>query len=277
VLNMDYAFFPIIGEECNLPLYMTSIGIQYRQIHITRPSGLPIHQVIFCTGGSGILLVKGKKYQISSGQGFFIYPGISHEYYPVSEPWETHWITFRGSAIADLFAALCFENKPVFTIYDLDIVDNLFKQIIANGKSKLIDKGYFSSALLYTFLITLKSAISEIPLIRKENNLNQILPVISYIDINYNRQLSLKELADEINVSPQYLCRLFKQCYGMRPFEYVTKKRLQEAKKLLLENKLTVSDIAGETGYNDASYFCAVFKHYERITPNEFRALHNDF
>ena len=103
--------------------------------------------------------------------------------------------------------------------------------------------------------------------------LNQLKPVINYIDTNYYKELTLVELAELIDLSPQYLCRLFKDCYAMRPFEYLAKRRIQKAKLMLVQDKYTVNEIAQIVGYNDCSYFCSVFKKHEGISPAEFRAV----
>ena len=62
----------------------------------------------------------------------------------------------------------------------------------------------------------------------------------------------------------------------MRPFEYLARKRVSQAKVLLLEDKLNVNEIARAVGYNDCSYFCAVFKKHEMLSPAEFRSLHKN-
>ena len=100
------------------------------------------------------------------------------------------------------------------------------------------------------------------------------LDEIDYIDKNFRKELTLVELADLIDLSPQYLCRLFKEGLSLRPFEYLARKRIQQAKLLLLEDKLNINEIAAEVGYNDCSYFCAVFKKHEMLSPAEFRSLH---
>ena len=104
--------------------------------------------------------------------------------------------------------------------------------------------------------------------------LNQLSPVIEYIDKNYQKDITLVELADLIDLSPQYLCRLFKECLNIRPFEYLARKRVQQAKLLLLEGRWNINEIASMVGYNDCSYFCAVFKKHEMLSPAEFRSLH---
>ena len=99
------------------------------------------------------------------------------------------------------------------------------------------------------------------------------LDVVAFIDDNYQSDFSLDELSALANISPQYLCRLFKDCYHMRPFEYLAKKRLQRAKMMLTGEKYSVNEIAQLVGYNDCSYFCSVFKKREGLSPAEFRAL----
>ena len=59
----------------------------------------------------------------------------------------------------------------------------------------------------------------------------------------------------------------------MRPFEYLAKVRIGQAKIMLAQEKYTVNEIAQIVGYNDCSYFCSVFKKHEGISPAEFRAL----
>ena len=81
-------------------------------------------------------------------------------------------------------------------------------------------------------------------------------------------------MAEIIDVSPQYLCSLFKNFLYMRPFVYISKRRIQEAKRLLLDKPMSIKDIALQIGYNYSSYFCSIFKKYEGISPHEFRNMH---
>jgi len=82
-------------------------------------------------------------------------------------------------------------------------------------------------------------------------------------------------MAESIDVSPQYLCRLFSNILRMRPFEYLTKFRIQKAKELLLGDcNIQISEVSKKIGYNDLSYFCALFKKFEGITPMEYRKVY---
>jgi YesN/AraC family two-component response regulator len=100
-------------------------------------------------------------------------------------------------------------------------------------------------------------------------------PVIDYIEANYNRVITLKELADVIKISPQHLCLLFKNTYKMRPFEYLNKVRISKSKDLMFAGgDLQIDNLAQMVGYDSSSYFCAVFKEIEGISPGKFKKLH---
>lgn len=103
----------------------------------------------------------------------------------------------------------------------------------------------------------------------------QLDPVITFLSENYDKNPSLLEMSEVIHVTPHYLCKLFQEVFKLRPFVYLTKIRLQKAKEFLMESdQLTIKCISERVGYNDISYFCAIFKEYEGITPTEFRKIH---
>ena len=56
----------------------------------------------------------------------------------------------------------------------------------------------------------------------------------------------------------------------------MTRRRLENAKKLLLSTNLTIDEIAHEVGYQTTKYFCKIFKEFEAVTPSQFRRSNND-
>lgn len=63
---------------------------------------------------------------------------------------------------------------------------------------------------------------------------------------------------------------------NMRPNEYLTGMRISEAKRLMVENNLSIYDTAIKSGFRDASYFSTVFKKYVGISPDEYRKTHGN-
>lgn len=108
---------------------------------------------------------------------------------------------------------------------------------------------------------------------RNENITNrQVIDNIKkYIRQNYEKDLTLEEIAASVYLSPYYAARMFKNAQGMTIMNYVTKVRVEEAKKLLRNPRFQVEEIAQKLGYNDASYFSKVFRRSEGMSPTQFR------
>ncbi|WP_170138258.1 helix-turn-helix domain-containing protein [Anaerobacterium chartisolvens] len=106
---------------------------------------------------------------------------------------------------------------------------------------------------------------------KSSHNLKVYEKVIKFIENNYERELSLDNVSDSVGLSPSYLSLVFKEVSGMNFVEYVNRYRISQAKILLREIGLTVSEISERAGYSNANTFIKVFKKYEGITPGQFR------
>ena len=93
----------------------------------------------------------------------------------------------------------------------------------------------------------------------------------SYIRDNYKKDISLDEVSREVDISPYYFSKLFKQETGGNFIEYLTEVRLRNARELLKDSGLSIKEICAESGYSDPNYFSRIFKKYEGVTPSEFR------
>ena len=107
--------------------------------------------------------------------------------------------------------------------------------------------------------------------VEEKDDDSYIQRAMSYVDQHLNEQLTLKEVADYVHLNSSYFSVLFKDQTKMTFSEYVTRSRLQKAKKLLIGTSMAVSEIAEEVGYNTAKYFIKIFKEYEGQTPSKYR------
>ena len=78
-------------------------------------------------------------------------------------------------------------------------------------------------------------------------------------------------LCEQLHVSPQHLCRMFRECLNTRPMAFVTQVRLRHACELLAHSSLTVSEISEHVGFHNLNYFCKEFKRYTGSTPTSYR------
>ena len=95
--------------------------------------------------------------------------------------------------------------------------------------------------------------------------------VISEIRKRYAENLSLTELAERNSVSPGRLSTMIKEKVGMTFSDLVVSLRMQKAKELLMNDRLSIQEIAEKVGYNDYFYFTKVFKRTENISPSKYR------
>jgi len=268
--------FPMVtGEEDKLPFYVKGIGIQQNQEHIIRPSGLPFYQWLHCVKGNGQLIIEGNVYRISEEMGFFLCPNVPHEYFAVTQPWTTYWLTFDGPALDPLFDLLNIGKWNIFHISSLQTLEGLLNEIYLSICSESPLKLVECSSLLYQFLIKLRACVQPDLLSNALSPYKQLQPVINYMEQNYFLSLSLNDMAAIIKVTPYHLCRLFRRAFHMTPFQYLTRLRIQKAKEYLIQVPgATVKEASQKVGYSDVSYFCAVFKKYEGVTPAEFKKIH---
>ncbi len=88
---------------------------------------------------------------------------------------------------------------------------------------------------------------------------------------NLGAELPVEKLAERVKLNRTTLQQVFRQMYGMTIYEYRTQVRMQEARNLLLEEELSVTEIAGLCGYTNASKFAACFRRVTGMPPGEWR------
>lgn len=107
---------------------------------------------------------------------------------------------------------------------------------------------------------------------RKDHNSKSIIARgKEYIEENYQRDISLTDIAGELHISPHYFSRLFKEKVGMNYIEYLTTIRIAAAKKSLLQSNESIQSICNAAGYSDPNYFSRIFKKYVGMTPTEYK------
>jgi len=92
-----------------------------------------------------------------------------------------------------------------------------------------------------------------------------------YIKANYSKAITLEDVAREINVSPQYLSKLFKEETGENFIDYLTGIRIRIAKSLLEGVDASIKEICYSIGYSDPNYFSRIFKKIVGLTPTEYK------
>jgi AraC family transcriptional regulator len=93
----------------------------------------------------------------------------------------------------------------------------------------------------------------------------------AYIKDHLEQELSLATLAAVGKVSPAHFARLFKHATGLAPHQYVIARRMEQAKRLLIETDLSLSEIGLQVGCANQSHFTALFRSHASLTPKAYR------
>ena len=98
--------------------------------------------------------------------------------------------------------------------------------------------------------------------------------VFKYIKENYDKAVSLNDLADLADMCPRYFCRAFADVTGKTPIAYLNYYRIEQAGEKLLMSGDSITDIAISCGFNDMSYFAKIFSRQKGMAPSKYRKLH---
>ncbi|WP_217597236.1 response regulator [Cohnella sp. GbtcB17] len=105
----------------------------------------------------------------------------------------------------------------------------------------------------------------------KDKHMPVVQRVMEAIDVRYSQPLTVEQLAAEVYLSPNYIRTLFKEKSGETILEYLTRVRIRRAAELLKDRSLRVHEISKAVGYENVSYFCALFQRHRGVTPNDYR------
>ncbi|MCD8077376.1 MAG: helix-turn-helix domain-containing protein [Lachnospiraceae bacterium] len=136
------------------------------------------------------------------------------------------------------------------------------------------ETGAFSADLFEQYLTDDLMAVSRFILaLSAPSRLDKhfLQSVHEYVYKNYTEDLSLKQLAQQFSVSPNYLSSAFKKKYNISLLNYIHELRLTQAKELLGDPSLSIQDVSHAVGFSDAKYFSRLFQKKEGISPREYR------
>lgn len=96
--------------------------------------------------------------------------------------------------------------------------------------------------------------------------------IVAYIRADLSANISVSELAGLVHMSPSHFARVFKASFGTTPYRFVMHERIEAAKQMLAEAKMTSSEVAMCFGFSSQSHFLKVFRQFTGVTPRQYQA-----
>lgn len=105
----------------------------------------------------------------------------------------------------------------------------------------------------------------------KHSDKTNIRKTIDFLWENYHTNYTLKDVADQANLSPHHFIKVFKAETGLTPFEYLLHVKIERAKEMLKYKNFSITEVCFKSGFQNVSHFSAAFKRKTGASPSEYR------
>ncbi len=251
----------------NYPIFARGVGIDFDQDAVDRPEGFPYHQLLFSARGVGTFHVAGKTHHLGPNRGIFLPSHTPHSYHRATANWATHWLVFDGTLCGTLFRQLGLSDETTFDVLrDWDVV-GILHDVYSRLTETTETNHRRNSTEAYRLVITLRDHLHT-PKARPA----PFQRLLEDMQHSPEGDFGMTTLSRRLSLTPQYICRLFRNNVGLRPGEFLLQCRMERAKEMLVASpSLSVKEICYAVGYRDTSYFIRRFRAYQKMTPGEFR------
>lgn len=224
-----------------------------------------IHYVL---SGEGIF--NGNR--VEKGQGFLISPNMHEEYYPdPNDPWSFLWVISEDPVMRHFFELHnASAESGIFTFSHVYEIERIVERLDS------IETGFSSSAeLSEIFLHIFNSSVASERNSQSSTSRLYFEFSVNYVKTNLHLKISVDELCRAIGITQPYLYRIFKEATGSSPKRYIMDCKLAEAKRLLAETELSVTQIADSVGYGSVLDFSKFFSKHTKASPTDYRLSHS--
>ena len=228
----------------------------------------------YILSGTGKLETSGQTFFLKPGQGFLLCPGqISTYYADRDDPWTYTWVEFDGMRARECMTlAGLSETQPVFSPRSgANLIQQFMAALLDNHEKSPIRQIGLGMILLDEIVQSSKTKIESG---NKRLRDFYIKEAMGFIDRNYQRDVSVEEIAAASGLNRSYFGKLFKEAMGFSPQQYLIQYRMTKAAELLKGSRIPVGEVARSVGYENQLHFSRAFKNTYGISPSQYRAKH---
>jgi AraC-like DNA-binding protein len=212
-------------------------------------------------------------HKLTANQGFLITPGQINTYCASDRnPWKYVWLEFDGMRAAEyLDSAGLGVSQPIYRPQSLEQAEEVREEMLYIASHSEASTIHLIGHLFLFLdaLIQSSSTRREIKGLRLRDM--YIQEAVSYIEQNYQRDLTVEELADVCRLNRSYFSKLFKESMGCPPQEFLIRMRLSKATDMMRSSNATIGEISASCGYPNQLHFSRAFKKRYGVSPREWR------
>lgn len=229
-----------------------------------RKNGRQDYHILLLNSGRCEALHNGKLYSLEPGNLIIYEPGEEQKYAFKSES-TSLWCHFTGGIVKELLDSCALSGGVFFLAPDKRIFDSFSNMIQRFHQPGMLR---YANASLLELLYSISDAVTSSG--QKEES-RFLLPILAYINANYNKQINLDELAKKAGYSKSRFSHIFSEMTGISPMKYQNEIRLKISCEMLSSTELSIADVAYSCGFNDPLYYSRMFKKKFDMTPTEYR------
>ncbi|MES2773222.1 MAG: helix-turn-helix transcriptional regulator [Bacteroidota bacterium] len=257
----------------------------YQDVHpnLQFPHKHSFYHLVYFSKGSGDHSIDFVHFPVEAGQIYFMIPGQVHSWDFVAKP-DGYIVNFSEQYIHALvanprwldqfqiFSGVASEQVVTIPVEGRQQIEEILETIVREGNSREALKDDFArTALLQLLILVSRYNISTTAKPQTSYNSLLLRNFQKLIDQHYREKKLPKDYAAMLYVTPNHLNALTREATGRSAGELIRDRILLEAKRLLVNAAMTVSEIAAALDFADNSYFSKFFKKYEGVTPDAFR------
>lgn len=231
-----------------------------------------IHYII---SGNGFFQQGGNTFAVGPGQLFTIFSGNVVSYYAPEpdDPWIFCWFGFMGKSAIEILksAGISYEHPVCRLQSDQPFLDTLQECTDELSFSNSITNSMLKSYMYKLFHLLEESHLSSFPRAESQGRLDKLFQEgEAFIEYNYNKPISVQDVARHMKVDRTYCWKIFRQYTGQSTQQYLMNYRINKSAELLHHSGMSLSEAAQGVGISDLNYFSRLFKKIKGISPSRY-------
>ncbi|QHI70708.1 helix-turn-helix domain-containing protein [Tichowtungia aerotolerans] len=265
------------------------------QIHLRDPQPeFPLHshhfdELIIILKGTAMHIVDGQPFPVKSGDVFVVSGAHKHQYLEMHglalanilfdsnalgmNQWDIRALP-GFHALFELEPALRtqqkFNSRLQLNAKQLNIAHDGLRELQRETAEKSPGYRVMAKGLFMQLVVFLSRCYSDTPP-EESLDLLRLGDALAHIETHYAEKITLEDLARKAHLSPRHFQRIFHDCVGRSPIDYLMHIRVSKSALLLLSTNRTITDIALDCGFSDSNYFTRQFRKIMELTPGQYR------
>ncbi len=283
------AWESLISSSSYIPVIVKTIERFHDTSWSMEPNRHEFFEMVYIKRGNAVFEISGKPAQLGPNDIIIIKPNQSHKFIVKSqEGCEFIVLSFRFVSntnsefsevpLGDFLNFVSGKESGAFItlkVSQKNEIINILNSILKERENTDIGSEFLNHLLVMELFVFISRALKmewESSIMNVSPKVKELIHIsANYINNNFERDITIGDIAKYVFLSSSYFTRAFKEEMGVSPINYLLKIRIERSKEMLGDFKLKIGDIALSVGFSNQQRFNEIFKKYEGMTPLQYR------